>query len=376
LRVVHIVENLDRGSVETWLLRMAEHAHRAGLKLDWTYYCTLGSPGSKSGLAREMGQPVIHTSVPIGHKLAFAKALRCEIARGKYDVVHSHHDLVSGFYLSAAVGLPLRQRIIHVHNADEEVLTGNPVKKAMLRPALRHICLAVADKIVANSNHSLDTFLAGRVRRPGRDLVHYIGIDSRRFEAAKGDRKALRLSLDLPLNAVILLFAGRMTPEKNPVFAVDVLAELRRCLPHAAGVFVGTGSMETAVRQRAVELGQAEAVRLLGWRDDVPEIMSASDWFILPHPEHPVEGFGIAIVEAQLAGLRMLLSRGVFDDPLLPTAIFRRRPLVDPPSVWAKAAVDLLDGPAPSRARALAAFKASPMDMDRALELLMQLHAC
>jgi glycosyltransferase involved in cell wall biosynthesis len=376
LRVVHIVENLDRGSVETWLLGMAEHAYRRGFKLDWTYYCALDAPGSKNGLARELGQRVIHTPVPIGRKLAFAKSLRSEIARGKYDVVHSHHDLVSGFYLMASVGLPLHQRIVHVHNADEEVLTDNPVKKAMFRPALRHVSLAVADKIVANSNYSLDTFLAGRVRRLGRDLVHYYGIDSRRFEAAKGDRKALRLSLGLPLNAVILLFVGRMTPEKNPVFAVEVLAELRRCLPHAAGIFVGTGSMETAVRHRAVELGQTEAVRLLGWRDDVPEIMSASDWFILPRPERPVEGFGIAIVEAQLSGLRMLLSRGILDDPLLPTAIFRRCPLVDPPSVWAKAAMDLLDGPAPSRARALAAFKASPMDMDRALELLMRLHAC
>lgn len=374
LRVLHIVENLDRGSVENWLLRMAAHARRRDVSIDWTFYCSLGDAGSKDALARELGLRVIHTPVPIGRKFAFAKALRSEIGHGQYDVLHSHHDLVSGFYLAAAFGLPLRQRIVHVHNADEQVLTGNPVKKAVLRPVLRHLCITLADTIAANSNHSLDTFLAGRTRRAGRDVVHYLGIDSQRFEVVLGDREALRLSLGLPENALVLLFAGRMTPEKNPAFAVDVLAELRRHLPQAVGLFVGAGSLEDAVRWRAGELGQAEAIRLLGWRDDVAEIMCASDWFILPHPEHPVEGFGIAVVEAQLAGLRMLLSRGVLDDPLLPAAVFRRLPLSDPPQAWAEAALDMLAGRPPSRAQALTDFKSSPMEMDRALGRLMQLN--
>jgi len=113
----------------------------------------------------------------------------------------------------------------------------------------------------------------------------------------------------------------------------------------------------------------------LGWRNDLPEIMNCSEWCILPHPEHPVEGFGLAVVEAQLAGMRMLLSRGVPEDPLLPSACFRRLPLADGPLVWAKAAVELLREPAPSRAAAIAALKESPMDMDRALGGLLQLHA-
>ena len=88
-----------------------------------------------------------------------------------------------------------------------------------------------------------------------------------------------------------------------------------------------------------------------------------------------MEGFGLAVVEAQLAGLRMLLSRGILDDPLLPSASFRRLPLAEGPMMWAKAAMQLLREPAPSRATAVAALRESPMDMDRALEELLQLHA-
>ncbi len=174
---------------------------------------------------------------------------------------------------------------------------------------------------------------------------------------------------------MILLFGGRLVPEKNPVFAVDVLASLRRVEPRAFAVLAGAGSQEPNVARRAQELDVEKSVRLLGWRNDIPEIMSCSDWFVLPHPEHPAEGFGLAIVEAQLAGLRMLLSRGILDDPLLPTASFRRLPLSDGPNVWARAAMELLCKPVPSRAAALAALKESPMDMDRALEGLLNLHS-
>jgi glycosyltransferase involved in cell wall biosynthesis len=375
MRVLHVVENLNSGSVENWLARMLAYARKRGVDVDWTFYCVVGQPGAKDEEVRVLGAGVVHSPVPIGRKWAFVRAMRAELQRGKYDVLHCHHDLVSGVYLVAAVGLPISKRIVHVHNADEDVLTPSILKQLIMRPLLRRTCLMVADRIVGNSNHTLDTFIAGRDRRTGVDIVHYLGVDSTRFEVAIGDRLGFRRDLGLAENSRILLFAGRMVPEKNPVFAVDVLAEMRRLDPATVGVFVGAGSLEEVVRQRCAEVGLGNVVRFLGWRDDVPEIMCCSDWFILPHPEHPVEGFGIAVVEAQLAGLRMLLSRGILDDPLLPTASFRRLALSDGPKVWAKAATELLDQPAPSRTAALAALRESPMDMDRALGGMLELHS-
>ncbi len=374
MRVLHVVENLNSGSVENWLARMLSHARKRGVDVDWTFYCAVGKPGAKDEEVRALGAGVIHSPVPIGRKWAFVHALRAELQRGKYDVLHCHHDLVSAVYLVAAVGLPISKRIVHVHNADESVLTPSVLKQFILRPVLRRTCLMMADCIVGNSNHTLDTFIAGRGRRTGTDLVHYLGVDSTRFEMAVGDRLKFRRDLGVADNARILLFAGRMVPEKNPVFAVDVLAEIRRLDSATVGVFVGAGSLEEAARRRCAELGVENTVRFLGWRDDVAEIMCCSDWFILPHPEDPVEGFGLAIVEAQLAGLRMLLSRGILDDPLLPTASFRRLGLAEGPQVWAKAAMELLEQPASSRTAALAALRESPFDMDTALNDLVSLH--
>ena len=353
---------------------MLGYARRRGADLDWTFYCALEQPGAMEDKPIVLNAGVIHSPAPISEKLHFFRALRAELRKGKYDVLHCHHDVVSAVYLLAATGLPMQRRIVHVHNADENVLTPVRWKQRLYREPMRRVCLAMADRIVGISNHTLDTFLAGRQRRKERDSVHYYGVDPSPFENARSDRLRFRQDLGLSETSRILLFAGRMVPEKNPVFAVEVLAELRRLQPDTVGVFVGTGSLADATRRRAAELKIDEAFRYLGWRDDVPEIMCCSDWFILPHPEHPVEGFGFAIVEAQLAGMRMLLSRGILDDPLLPTASFRRLPLASGARAWAEAAVELLHESPPSRPAALAALRQSPFDMDTALADLVSLH--
>lgn len=372
--MLHVVENMDRGAVENWLARMVGHAQRRGVSLDWTFYCALGQPGALDARLRAAGARVVYSPVPLHKTVAFVRALRSEIRRGGYDVLHAHHDLVSALYLVASLGLPLRRRIVHVHNADEAV-PARGWKQALLREPLRQTCLRLADRIVGISQHTLDTFLAGRPRRPERDRVHYYGVDPQPFARADADRAAFRQAHDLPADARVLLFAGRLVPEKNPTVVVNVLAEMAARDTSVYGVVVGTGSEAETVRQRAAERGLSDRLRMLGWRDDLPAVMACADWFILPRPEAPMEGLGLAVVEAQLAGLRLLLSLGIADDALLPGTAAVRLPLADGAAAWADAAFALLERPAPDPQQAAAALAASPFDLDTALNDLRALHA-
>jgi glycosyltransferase involved in cell wall biosynthesis len=372
-RVLHIVESLHRGAVENWLLRMLSHASAKDIKLDWTFYCQQVTAGALDDLAQALGARVVHSPVPLSQTWAFMTALRRELRAGHYEVMHCHHDLLSAVYLAASYGLPIGRCIVHAHNADENLPTPNRLKAGLLREPMRRICLT-ADRVVGISKHTLDTLLGHRPPRPGRDLVHYYGVDPSPFARASFSRIEFRQSLGLAEDAPVMVFGGRITPEKNPVFAVDVFARLLEREPKAALVFAGAGSLDAAVMERARELGVTEHLRMLGWRSDLPQIMGACDWFILPRPEQPMEGFGLAVIEAQLAGLRLVLSEGIPDDPLLETASFRRLSLQDAPELWADAAMEMLNAPAPSRQATLEALRASPMDMDFALEDLKALY--
>lgn len=372
-KVLHIVETMGRGATENLLLRMLARAREMAIPVNWTFYCTLPDLGSRHEQAIALGARVIASPVAIGRKLPFATALRRELVRGQYDVLHSHHDLVSGFYLLAAAGLPIR-RIVHVHNAGEGVLTDHPIKRAFLREILRTTCLRLADRIVGVSHHTLATFLARRPRKSARDWVIHSGVDASAFKGQYPDRTIFRSALGLNPDAAILLFGGRMVAEKNPRFVVDLLACLRAADQRVVAVFAGAGPEEAEVLRHAERLGVDRYVRLLGWREDFPAVMRCADWFVLPAPEEVMEGFGLAVVEAQLAGLRLLVSRGIADDPVLPRARYRRLALADGPQAWADAAHALLDDPAPDPVEALADLACSPMDLDRALANLLKLY--
>jgi glycosyltransferase involved in cell wall biosynthesis len=373
-KVLHVVESLDRGAVENWLLRCLRHARQTNVAAEWTFYCALGVKGRLDDEVRSLGARVVYSPVPLRQIAGFVRALRAELRHGRYDVLHCHHDLVSGVYLLSALGLPIRKTLVHVHNADEIVPTSSTLKRLIVKPLLRRICLQLADTIVGISRHTLATFVDGRTLPVRKGCVHYYGVDPTAFKGASIAREAVRRTLRIPEHAPVLLFAGRMVPEKNPLFAVEVLAELRELVPDAIGIFAGAGALESEVRTRAQSLGLDGAFLYLGWRADIASIMCASDLFILPHPEIPMEGFGLAVAEAQLAGLHLLLSRGVPDDPLLPSASFRRISMSATPQTWARAGAYLLTQPAPSCETALAELGNSPMDMDTALSGLMRLH--
>ena len=106
-----MVENLNQGAVENWLVRMLGHARNLSIDVDWTFYCVFGQPGAMDDKARALRAHVIYSPVPILRKVEFIRALRSELRRGEYDVLHCHHDIVSAVYLLAGSGLPIHRRI-------------------------------------------------------------------------------------------------------------------------------------------------------------------------------------------------------------------------------------------------------------------------
>lgn len=90
-----------------------------------------------------------------------------------------------------------------------------------------------------------------------------------------------------------------------------MLAVLSNCLKRGLNVhlhLVGDGDLQPEIKQQASELGVNHAVSFWGNRNDVYDIMPLFDLFMMPSTK---EGLGIAAMEAQAAGVRCLLSKGV-----------------------------------------------------------------
>jgi glycosyltransferase EpsF len=373
IRLLHIVENLNDQAVESWLLRILSRARDSYPEVDWTFYCTLGIPGRGDERAIDLGAEVIQSPVALGETVSFVRELRRTIVRGRFDVMHAHHDIVSAVYLLASVATAVRQRIVHIHNTSMTLPTPAPLKRALVREPMRQICLHFADKRVGISRDALSSMLRERKPRPGRDVVVYYGIDTTRFDTAPNAVAALRREL-ADESSKVILFAGRMTDYKNPRFAVGVLRALSERGRDVVLAFAGVGPEEQAVKELAHVDGLSSRVRLLGWRDDLPQLMLASDMLIWPGREEPREGLGLGIVEAQAAGLPILMSRSVPEDAIEIEDLVTVMPLTEGPERWADAAERILSRARPDRYRCLAQIEDSRFSLEAGTRNIMELY--
>lgn len=102
--------------------------------------------------------------------------------------------------------------------------------------------------------------------------------------------------------APILLYVGRLAPEKNVLWLMEVFKRVAHQHPSAVLVFVGEGPLRSSLETAAAELGLQERVRFPGPipRDALDSIYAAADVFCFPSPS---ETQGLVVGEARAAGL-------------------------------------------------------------------------
>lgn len=159
---------------------------------------------------------------------------------------------------------------------------------------------------IVNSQATAGTLTRHIHWRPaGRVHVLYNGLDTRRFELDHSVGE-LRQRLNIDAAASVLVVLGELTSRKNASLLLSVAPRLRSRFPKLRILLVGTGEAEAELRSQIDSLELKDCVQLLGFRDDVPEILAAAD--LLVHPAK-VEGFGFAVAEGMAAGLPVVATR-------------------------------------------------------------------
>ncbi len=188
---------------------------------------------------------------------------------------------------------------------------------------------------------------------PSRVVTIRNGIDPRPFDRAP-DRLCARRGLAIPERAHVICTIARFEPEKGVDLLIDALPAIARAVPDLTCLIVGYGALENQLRTRVVDLGIESRVRFLGPRQDVAEILSAADCYVLPSRR---EGLPMTILEAMAASLPVVATRvgGI------PRAVTdgRTGALVDPesPEALASALVGLLEAPSRRRTYGIEARK-------------------
>ncbi len=212
----------------------------------------------------------------------------------------------------------------------------------------KHIVIAEHIKEKAVHKYKID---------PDKIKVILNGIDTGdRFNPENYDRKAIREKLDIPRDAKVITYIGRLSEEKCPIGFVKIASRVipaSSCHPELDSgsilfLVVGDGPQMPEIKKAIKKYGLESHMRLLGFRDDTPEILAATD--VLVNTSH-IEGLSITIMEAlsmnvpvvatDVGGTGSLIENGVngYLVKKRSSRIFAKKILKIPPDIKPRAKV-------------------------------------
>lgn len=238
-------------------------------------------------------------------------AVRKIMREVRADVVHTtiiEADLV-GRLAAAASGVPVVTSLVNpsydpARLADPNIRRGRMLAvRAIDGWTARHLTsrfLAITQAVGDASARDLSI-------DPARITVVTRGRDPRRLGAPTPERRAaMRLDLGLDDDDLVLLHVGRQEFQKGIDTLLTAFATVLERHPKAVLLQAGRVGASTADLERIItSLSLGDRVRLLGHRDDVPDLLAGADVFVFPSR---FEGLGGSLIEAMALGTPIVAS--------------------------------------------------------------------
>ncbi|MBD2454187.1 glycosyltransferase [Nostoc sp. FACHB-87] len=219
----------------------------------------------------------------------------------KYDVIYANTQkaLVIGALASVLANRPL---VYHLH----DILSLEHFSPINLRVAVT-LANKFASLVIANSQASQTAFVqAGG--KPEITAIVYNGFDSKKYQIPEVEIQKIRQDLNLEGKFVVGHFS-RLAPWKGQHILLEALAQ---CPPQVTALLVGDalfGEQDYVqeLHKQVAKLGLENRVKFLGFRADIPQLMSACN--LVAHTSTAPEPFGRVIVEAMLCGTPVVAAK-------------------------------------------------------------------
>lgn len=267
------------------------------------------SRGPRASILRNQGYPVheVHISrlfSPISDLFSIIR-LALLFRKEKPNIVHTHTSKGGGVGRIAAffAGVPIIIHTIHGFPFHE----GSSWIKRRLYILLEKSFAKVTDLLLSQSREDIHTARElGIGSKSGAPVYIGNGIDTSRFirNTYLGERERVRKELGISNETLVIITVGRLTKEKGYYELLKALSSLKnkKWVVVCAGADDG---YEIDLRNKVSQYGLNDRVCFLGNRDDIPELLSASDIFVLASHR---EGVPRSVIEAQAMGLPAIVT--------------------------------------------------------------------
>ncbi|MDO5482766.1 MAG: glycosyltransferase [Bacteroidaceae bacterium] len=245
----------------------------------------------------------IHVVPPYQKIGAHMKAVEQVFRQEQFDVLFAMNNTMNVFPLYLAKKCDIKVRI----SESLSMAAKAEWKKSLMKQVLKHFSHWFCNYYVA-CGHDCGRFQFGKKAiEEGKVEIFKTCIDAKAntFDKELRDKTRKKFGWE---EKTVYGFIGRFSPQKNPIFLIDILNEIKKRKENAHFVIIGAGSLENQMLQRIDGYGLKDSVSWLGRREDIKQFYNAFDAFLLPSR---YEGLPVVGLESQAAGLPVFFSDAI-----------------------------------------------------------------
>ncbi|NIM00365.1 MAG: glycosyltransferase [Acidobacteria bacterium] len=298
-RVLHLITRLELGGAQQNTLHCVRHHDRDRFEVE----LIAGGGGRLDDEARAIPDATVrlvpwlkHAISPSFDLLAVLR-LRNHFRHSGVDLVHTHSSKagILGRLAANLAGVPCVVHTVHGWSFNPT----QPATRRRLYAWLERKVAPMTDRILVVAAGHIDAGLDAGVGSRSQYEVVRSGINRRLYGTPTKPRDELRRELGFGPGDFVVGTIANMKPQKAPLDFVTTAAQAHRSNPSMKFFFAGDGELMPDVRRLVESDGLNDVVRLLGWRDDVPDLLNAMDAFVLTSR---FEGLPRSVLQAMAAG--------------------------------------------------------------------------
>lgn len=302
IKVLHFVPNLYSGGTENFIMNMYKNIDRSKVQFDFIVHTV--KKGFFEEEIEQLGGKIYRFPIKDNYNLfKYIKDLNKFLKEHpEYKIIHGAMPSIGFIYLRIAKKNNIPVRIAHSHTSFHNKTIKGYIKHCTSKQMKHYSTLNLACSTKAGK------YLFGKKTFK---IIHN-AIDIEKYYFNSKNRIKIRNQLNISEDKIVLGHVGRLSNEKNHRFLIEIMKNLDQ--EKYIMIFVGGGPLENKLKEIVKQKHLENSIIFLGVCNNVNEILSAFDIFLLPSL---FEGLPTVAIEAQVSNLPCIISSKVTEEVLL-----------------------------------------------------------
>lgn len=294
IRVLNIISGLNNAGTEAVVMNYYRHIDRTEVQFDFLVLDE--GPGYYESEILSLGGRIFKIPAFRSDPIECMSKRRKFFKTHKYDIVEIHSPSALRYaYCKLARKSGAKKVIFHIHNCCD--------KNGFLINYARKQVEKYCDEIVSCSQTAAISVMG---RNADKIVPNAIDCDLYGFNI--DTRNKVRQHFNIGASEKVIGHVGRFSDQKNPLFLLEAFSQAVKKDGSLKLIMKGFGELESDVRDKINELNVNGSVIIADDKFTAKELYNSFDLFVLPSK---YEGLPVVSIEAQVNGLRSVLSKNI-----------------------------------------------------------------